>query len=110
MEIVQVEKDVWLKAREVSCIQSIEKKILGIFSRVQSIFALCKMFLMIFIGPVVLLSHIDHLCEKRKFLHHLFLKFFRFLQLSNTTEAHQFVEHFKNIELKRQVDLSLLVY
>jgi len=26
-----------------------------------------------------------------------------FLQMSSTNEAHQFVEHYKNIELKRQV-------
>jgi len=31
-----------------------------------------------------------------------------FLQMSSTNEAHQFVEHYKNIELKRQVDNDLI--
>lgn len=38
------------------------------------------------------------------FLPACILSFFRFLNLSDASEAYQFVEHFKNIELKRQVN------
>ncbi|CAF1248119.1 unnamed protein product [Rotaria magnacalcarata] len=70
LEIAQIEKDVWLKAREGNIDIQAMHDILNDLHRN---------------GSIILTN-----------------RSFMFLQMTNSTEAHQFVEHFKNIELKRQ--------
>ncbi|CAF1425886.1 unnamed protein product [Adineta steineri] len=70
MEIAQVEKDVWHKAREGNIDMRAMHDVLNDLHR----------------GGTVPLTH----------------RSLAFLQMTNTNEAHQFVEHYKTIELKRQ--------
>ncbi|CAF3669384.1 unnamed protein product [Rotaria sordida] len=70
LDIAQVEKDVWLKAREGNIDIQAMHDVLNDLHR----------------AGTTTLTHRSYM----------------FLQISNNNEAHQFVEHYKNIELKQQ--------